>query len=142
MPVGAREGNGCCVSICAVGSALYKIAMNEKVADSIINHIGLPDFFSLLFWEYDPGTIDIIKHDSLIMGRIMERGSWASMAWLQKTYSREQLGSFLEKRGNRILPPRELNYWALMCGIPSDKKQKWLKDAREKHDVWRDRHSH
>ncbi|MBW1910164.1 MAG: hypothetical protein JRJ11_11585, partial [Deltaproteobacteria bacterium] len=113
--------------------------MNEKVKGSIKNHTGIPEFLFQLFWEYDCGTIDIIRHDSLIMGRIMERGSWVSMDWLQKKYSREQLGSFLEKRGNRILPPRELNYWALMCGIPSDKREKWIKHARGKQDVWRGR---
>ena len=105
------------------------------------NNLGLPESLFPLFWEYDPLGIDLIKHASLIIGHVMERGSWASMIWLQKTYSRDQLASFLEKKGHRILPPRELNYWALVSDIDPVKRGKWLKRIREKPDVWEDRYS-
>jgi len=116
--------------------------MGEDERNGLKNIKRLPEFLFPLFWEYDPRTMDIVKHASLIIGRIMERGSWASMVWLRETYSREQLVSFLEGRGRRMLPPRELNYWALISGIDPEKRKMWLKEAREKPDVWRTRHPH
>ena len=106
------------------------------------NNNEIPEFLFPLFWEYDPGTIDRAKHAGLIIGRIMERGSWASMVWLQKTYTRDQLVAFLENKGYRILPLRELNYWALMTGIPSEKREDWLKETGKSSQVWRARHAH
>lgn len=116
--------------------------MNKLVKKTLKNNPGLPVSLFPLFWEYDPSGIDLVKHASLIMGRIMERGSWASMLWLQKTYSRDQLVSFLEKKGHRMLPPRELNYWALVSDVDPVKRGKWLKMVREKPDVWENRYSH
>lgn len=124
------------------GSPNQGIAMGRQIESKFRDNMKLPEFLFPLFWEYDPGTIDIAKHAGLIMGRIMERGSWASMLWLQRTYSKDQLVSFLEKRGNRILSSRELNYWAFTSGIPPEKRQKWLEEARERPHVWRDRNSH
>lgn len=116
--------------------------MGEQIENQFRNDMKLPEFLFPLFWEYDPGIIDIVKHSGLIMYRIMERGSWTSMVWLQRTYSKDQLVSFLEKRGNRILSSRELNYWALISGISPEKRRKWLEEARERSHVWRSRHSH
>jgi len=110
--------------------------------DSIRSHKGIPEFLFPLFWEYDPGTIDTAKHAGLIIDRIMERGSWASMGWLKKTYTKDQLVSFLENKGHRTLPLRELNYWALMSGIPLEKRRNWLKNTSKRHHVWRARHAH
>ena len=116
--------------------------MDKAVNKSSKNSSGLPESLFPLFWEYDPLEIDLIKHASLIIGRVMERGSWASMLWLQKTYSRDQLVSFLEKRGHKILPPRELTYWALVSDVDPVKKREWLKRIKEKPDVWENRYSH
>ena len=116
--------------------------MSEQTESKFRNNKKLPEFLFPLFWEYDPDTIDIFKHAGLVMNRIMERGFWASMVWLQRTYSKDQLISFLEKRGSRTLSSRELNYWAFINGIPPEKRQKWLEQAREQSHVWRNRHSH
>jgi hypothetical protein len=102
----------------------------------------LPRFLSSLFWEYAAQSIDIVEHARAIMERVMERGSWESMIWLRKTYSGTELVSYLEDRGKRVLPPRELNYWALVCGIPFEKRKEWLKEALDRNDVWSTRHAH
>ncbi len=114
--------------------------MNKLKKDDIRSNKGIPEFLFPLFWEYDPETIDKVKHASLVIGRVMERGPWESMVWLQKTYTKDQLVSFLENRGYRTLPLRELNYWALLSGISSEKRQNWLKNAWKSPHVWRARH--
>ena len=116
--------------------------MRERSKNSLNDKAGSPEFVFPLFWEYEPGTIDIVRHADLIIGRIMERGTWASMSWLRETYPVKKLVSFLEKRGRRILPPRELNYWALMSGISDEQREKWVKESREKPHVWGARHAH
>jgi hypothetical protein len=115
--------------------------MGEKIKRNSTKDVEIPKFLLPLFWEYEPKDIDIRQHATLIIGRIMERGSWKAMIWLQKTYSKAQIVSFLERKGRHALPPRELNYWALMYGISPKKRGKWLKDARGRPDVWNTRHS-
>ena len=101
----------------------------------------LPSFLNSFFWEYDPAAIDTDKHVSLIMGRIMERGSWEAMRWLHQRYSDDDLAIFLRTRGIQILPARELNFWALLCGIPNRTRKRWVKKARTRDSVWTQRHA-
>ncbi|HLC17348.1 MAG TPA: hypothetical protein VJL89_14105 [Thermodesulfovibrionia bacterium] len=101
----------------------------------------IPEFLYPLFWEYNPKEMDIIQHSDTIMGRIMEHGTWQAMCWLRVTYKAEQIVSFLERRGKRVLPLRELNYWALVSGVSEEKRKKWLKEAKEQLHVWRKRAS-
>lgn len=116
--------------------------MMQKIENRLNENSYIPEFLFPLFWEYEPESVDIFKHADLVISRIMARGTWASMLWLRKTYSRNRLVSFLEKRGRRVLPPRELNYWAFMGGISAEKREKWVKESREKSDVWGTKHAH
>lgn len=102
----------------------------------------IPEFLIQFFWEYDPGNISIEQHADLIIGRIMERGNWESMLWLKRTFSKDILLNFLEKKGKKILSPRELNYWAFVVGIPAEKRKHWLEKLKEDPYVWRTRFSH
>ncbi len=118
------------------------VIMTEKTKNDIESKSGIPEFLYSFFWEYDLRDIDIVRHADFIIGRIMERGSWESMVWLKKEFPRDVMRNFLEKRGKRILSPRELNYWAFVVGIPAEKRQEWLKKAKEEPHAWRTRHSH
>jgi hypothetical protein len=94
------------------------------------------------FWEYAPESIDIETHQDLIITRIAEIGSWDSMKWLLKTYSKEQILSFLNKKGIQTLPPRELNYWLLMMGISSEERDRIISKTSESNHVWNNRYSY
>ncbi len=94
-----------------------------------------------LFREYDPGSIDIELHQDLIIGRIAEMGSWHSMKWLLKTYSKDQILSFLNKKGKQTLPLRELNYWLLMVGISSEEREQIINNTSESNHVWNNRYT-
>lgn len=119
---------------------MKNLSSREKEEGNNPDH-EIPKFLLPLFWEYEPKDIDIRQHAAMIIGRIMERGSWAAMIWLQKTYSKDKIVSYLENKGKHTLPPRELCYWALINGISTQKKEKWIKDARGRPDVWNTRHS-
>lgn len=101
----------------------------------------LPSSLHALFWDFDIDAIDLRRHAQLIIERIMERGAWAAMQWLQANYSRDSLRAFLEQRGKRVLPPRELNYWSLLCGVPSHTRREWLTRQRDLKSIWTSRHA-
>ncbi len=115
--------------------------MDKKIKRNPRKDAVIPGFLFPLFWEYEPHNIDIGHHATLIIGRIMEMGSWKAMIWLQKTYSKTEILSYLETKDKHALPPRDLNYWALMYGISPKKRKRWLKDAMERPDVWNTRDS-
>ena len=99
----------------------------------------LPSYLQRYFWEYDPQALDIHKHANVIMARVMERGTWQAMLWLREKYSVEEICSFLYSKGWKVLPPRELNYWALVGRIPEQERKELLKKVRETDSTWRDR---
>jgi hypothetical protein len=103
--------------------------------------MNVPESIAPLFYEYEPDSIDKAVHADVILHRIMERGDWQAMKWLLNTYTKEEISSFLERKGKNLLSPRELNYWALMCDIPSRERDRWVKELKESRNEWRLRHS-
>jgi hypothetical protein len=97
----------------------------------------VPKLLHSLLWDYDVESIYVKKHAFLLMSRIMERGTWEAMKWLRKTYTNEELKDFIEKKGVKLLAPRELNYWAFVCGVPDKKRSIMVKEARKIHSLWR-----
>lgn len=76
----------------------------------------LPDVIRRLFWDVDPGTVDLDAHQDYVIERVMSRGGWAAMKWLRATYDIKTLVHFLERRGQR-LAPRERAYWSLVARV-------------------------
>jgi len=104
-------------------------------------HQQLPAFLAPLFWEYDLSAIDPERHAACIMARIMERGTWEAMQWLLHRYPRQRLLEFLQHRGKDRLPPREVNFWAVICGVPATLRRQWVAAARSRRDPWHRRHA-
>ena len=102
----------------------------------------IPENLHRFFWEYDPKTIRLDEHAHLIIWRLMERGTWEAMLWLRKTFSNQQLADFLRKKGKKVLPARELNYWALICGVPEETRYNWLEQRRKGKNIWNNRSAH
>ena len=103
------------------------------------NNSGIPKFLHRFFWEYDPDKIDTIEHADLIKARIMERGTWQAMTWLKEVYSDAEREEFLSRKGIKVLPPRELNYWAMVSGVSDNIRKKWLKQAVREKNPWKER---
>jgi len=125
---------------------------NEAALGSIIEQahgggekvpaMDIPDSIRALFHEYDASALNWPMHRDLIMQRIMEHGDWDAMQWLSRSCSKGDLRSFLARRGKKILPARELNYWALVSGIPPDVRHRWLQELKECANEWRKRYAH
>lgn len=98
----------------------------------------LPQPVLQLMWEYD---LDALQSCSgipdAVLERVMVRGGWEEMVWLKKEIGLERIRSFLEKRGSRVLPPRELRFWCLAGGIDDSTADRWVAEARYRMESWR-----
>lgn len=76
----------------------------------------VPTAVAWLFWDVDPATIDLDRHQDYVLERIMSRGDFEAMRWLTRTYSKSTLADHLTRRGSR-LAPRERAFWSLIAGV-------------------------
>ena len=98
----------------------------------------IPTTIQTLMWEYSQDEIPSgEKWQSAIIERVMQRGCWEDMRWLLQAYDPERLRAFLERRGRRTLAPRELRFWATICGLPKDQQDTWVHESRERVGAWR-----
>jgi hypothetical protein len=77
----------------------------------------IPAELTWLFWDVDPGAIDLARDRDYVLERVMTRGDWRAMRWLVATYPPPDLATFLRARGDR-LPPRERAFWCLIADVP------------------------
>ena len=79
-----------------------------------------PSFIERLLWDVDVSSVDPWQHKGLIFERVMSRGTWEAMKWLRATYPPDALADFVRTEGKRKLSPRDVAYWALVCGVQVD----------------------
>ncbi len=78
----------------------------------------IPVDLAWLFWDVDPGAIDLVRHRDYVIERVMTRGDWYAMRWLVEHVEKSELAAVLRRRGH-VLTPRGRAFWSLMAGIPS-----------------------
>jgi hypothetical protein len=100
--------------------------------------VTIPESVRRLLWDYDDsacvGSAEV--HD-VVIERVMARGGWAEMLWLLSVVEVDRLRGFLERRGARVLAPRELRFWSFACGVPDDAASAWVGEARVRMARWR-----
>ncbi len=77
----------------------------------------IPEPVARLLWDVDVSRLDLDRDRALVFERVMSRGTWESMKWLRKRYPQAALAEFVQSRGARVLAPRDLAYWALVCEV-------------------------
>ena len=82
-----------------------------------MNPATLPEAVGRLLWDVDVAQLDLDRDRALIFERLMSRGTWEAMTWLRKRYPQAALAEFVRSRGARVLAPRDLAYWALVCEV-------------------------
>jgi len=93
------------------------------------NH--LPADTAWLFAEYDFDTIDIENHKSVIIERILERGTWDQLRWLFATYDEAKVAEWVRRHGFRLLSRRSFALWRLSLGITDYVAPEWAVEANE-----------
>jgi len=98
----------------------------------------IPESVGRLLWEYDLGAeAPEEAWRSAVIERVMLRGGWDQMRWLAMAFDRPILRAFLERRGCRALPPRELRFWATVAEVPTPVADRWVTEARDREQRWR-----
>lgn len=67
-----------------------KVLQNVPKSDIILcmKSVGsVPKFLFPMLWDVkNPGKLDIKKYQGFIIARVAEKGGWAEIQWLKKTY--------------------------------------------------------
>jgi len=69
-------------------------------------------FRQALFWDVNPKTIDIKKHSTYIIERVLEFGKDKEVRWVWQTYK-----PFLLKKvinNSRVISPQTRQLWTLL----------------------------
>lgn len=74
-----------------------------------------PDYLAL-FWDTDPGQLDVDRHAAYILTRILERGSWKQWTGARKYYGRQRLTEVLTRV--RALDPKAVAFCSVVLGVP------------------------
>ena len=98
----------------------------------------LPPGIESLLWEYDPKDLRAVEElPDVVLGRIMARGGWDEMRWLLANCDRQRMRDFLETRGRRLLPPREMAFWGFACSLPERRTSELVEESRHRQQTWR-----
>ncbi len=87
----------------------------------------LPETSDWLFPEYDFEQMEPNAYSSVIMERILERGSWAEVNWLFDHYGESQVRDWVRQSGFRALSRRSFALWRLVLGVEQYQAPAWAK---------------
>lgn len=90
----------------------------------------LPESTAWLFPEYKFARMDAESYATVIIERILERGSWAELRWLFTRYGRQRVATWLRQHGFRRLSPCAFGYWRWVLGVKRYKAPPWATAAK------------
>ena len=77
----------------------------------------IPPFVTNLFWDVRKATVDLKRHSTFIILRVLNFGDVNAIDWLRKTYHDNKLEQVVKaKKG---LTPKALAFWTIYFGIKS-----------------------
>ena len=82
--------------------------------------VKLPAALHPLFWDCDPESVDFRANAPLVLERVLEYGSLASVRWALDAYGAERIRHFLRTRGVRTLSRKTLSFWKVLLGLESE----------------------
>jgi hypothetical protein len=95
----------------------------------------LPADSGWLFPEYRFNDIHVDSHKSVIIERILERGTWAQLRWLFSTYGEPDVAEWVRKHGFRLLSKRSFALWRLVLVVEDYVAPDWAREAKAA-DPW------
>ena len=113
--------------------ALYNSYMSEIGIEEVrlFAENNLPMDSAWLFPEHDFGSMNLDDYQGVIIERILERGSWAQVRWLFKTYGESLVADWVRKHGFRLLSNRSFALWRLTVRIIEYTAADWMIAAKE-----------
>ena len=80
--------------------------------------VDLPSETSRLFPHYETPEQWVERSPGLLIGKVLEEGNQRDLRWLTRTYTDEDLRSWLQDHGHRLLTRRSRAFWYLLLGLP------------------------
>jgi len=81
----------------------------------------LPAAALRLFPDHAASDLALADAAPFVVGRLLEDGDRADLAWLFGAVSEADAGDWLARRGGRQLSRRSRAFWQLVIGIPGDR---------------------
>lgn len=78
----------------------------------------IPKELRPFFWEVRPDSFDPREYSDYVIGRILELGTEAAVAWMKATFTAEEIRKVI--REEHRLSPQSATFWALIYGIPAE----------------------
>ena len=79
----------------------------------------IPDSVSKLFWDVKKECVNVEKHSSFIIRRVLDYGDPTALAWLRKTYPDELIKKIVQNK--RGLEHKTLVFWERYYNLHSEK---------------------
>ncbi|MDR2556577.1 MAG: hypothetical protein LBC49_02555 [Bacteroidales bacterium] len=78
-----------------------------------------PSFSKNLFWDVDVNDLDMEKHKSFIVARVLDYGTWDDWKKMKNYYGLEELGKISQNL--RSIFPESLSFISTVTNIPQEK---------------------
>ncbi len=69
-----------------------------------------------LFWDVDQASLDLDKHQSFVVGRILEKGDIDDIVWASSYYGHKFVKEIFQKKIN-TLDLKSNNFWCLYFNL-------------------------
>jgi hypothetical protein len=92
---------------------------------------GLPPDLEWLFPEYNFQAMQVEEYRSVIIERVLEKGSWEQLRWLFAVYGELQVAEWVRRHGFRRLSRRSFALWRLALGVEDYFALDWMRQAKE-----------
>lgn len=94
----------------------------------------IPEGMRPLFWDSDPGGVDLGLHRDYVIARVLAHGTVASIRWLRGAVGDDAIRASLERTRGRALGPGDLRFCEVLFDLPHDRVTSWL--GGEAREVW------
>ena len=83
-----------------------------------------------LFPEYTFDEMNLDQYASVIIERILERGSWAQLRWLFATFGEAEVAEWVRRHGFRLLSKRSFALWQNVLKVQDYVAPTWAIEAK------------
>ncbi len=111
--------------------------MARLISQAVNFPIELPDYVTVLFWDYDVSALVWERHRDLIIQRVLSVGTLEAIIWLRRQLGDDALRSWLLQHEGRGLSRRQLRFWQLILELPAQQVDAWL--AEPARQIWEGR---
>lgn len=82
-------------------------------------NVKLPKFLRSYFWDVDFDNLEVKKHASFVIKRVLDRGNLRDIRWLVKIYGKAAIKKVV--MSTRDLARPTCNFWADVLGLDKSK---------------------